>query len=471
MPPTPAAFRDPAGRLHWRGDRLFRTVTESGLPAANLFLNSELRKHFEGSLIETRPLTPEEAKSQNLPESALILEHRPIDFPSYPAEWSPAMLASAARLTLDLAEAALESGAGLKDATPYNILFEGPRPVFVDALSFEPRDPLDPIWRPMAQFERLFLYPLAAAVHCGIPLPQSYGIRREGPEPEELASWAGPIRRWLPPFLTLATLPARLGRAPRVETEEFYAPRKARSPAQARFILERTFKGLRRRLESLAAKAAARSGWSGYQAEACHYAPEDLKAKDDFVRRALAALPAGSRVLDIGANLGRYSRMAAQLGHRVIAIDADPVVMDHLFHAASKSGEDILPLVMDLANPTPATGWNNAETRSFLDRAQGKFDCVLMLAVIHHLEITHRIPLEEIVALAAKLTKNSVLVEYVGPADPQYRRLLRGRAALHETENTQENFEAAWPPAFLDHASAPIPTRDRKLHHFHRQAQ
>jgi 2-polyprenyl-3-methyl-5-hydroxy-6-metoxy-1,4-benzoquinol methylase len=441
------------------------------LLSADLFLNSAIRKRFADHLVETKTVTREEALAQDLPDSSLVLEHRPVAFPSYPAEWSPAMLASAARLTLDLAEAALDSGAGLKDASPYNILFEGTRPIFVDALSFEPRDPLDPIWRPMAQFERLFLYPLAASVYCGVPLAQSFGIRREGPEPDELARWAGPVRRWLPPFLTLATLPARLNRLQQVENEEFYAPRKAQSPAQARFILERTFQSLRRRLESLASKAAARSAWSDYQAGACHYTPEDLKVKDDFVRRALESLTPGSRVLDIGANLGRYSRMAAQMGHKVVAIDADPVVMSRLFAGAAKAGEDILPLVVDLANPTPAAGWNNAETKSFLDRAQGRFDCVLMLAVVHHLEITHRIPLDEIVALAARLTKNTVVVEYVGPADPHYRRLLRGRAALHDPTATPETFTAAWSAAFTWLASAPISTRDRTLHHLHRRCQ
>jgi SAM-dependent methyltransferase len=441
-----ASFRDPAGSLCWRDGRLLRAVSAAGVDCARLFLDSPALAPFRaaGRLVATRELDAAEA---GLPGCALALEHEPIFFPSYPMEWSAAMLAEAGRLTLDLMEAALAARAGLKDATPYNVLFDGSRALFADALSIERRDPRDPLWRAAAQFERTFLYPLAG-LRCGIPLSSSFALRREGPEPEELAAWAGPVRRWLPPYLTLATLPARLGHNREVKDERFYRARQADSPEQARFILSHTVAGLRRQLRRLGATGRTASVWSGYQAEDCHYADADLAAKDAFVRAALGRLKPGSAVLDIGANLGRYSRMAAQMGHRVVAIDADPVVMGQLFETARAAGENILPLVVDLANPTPAAGWANSETRSFLDRADGRFDCVLMLAVVHHLMVTHGVPLAEIAALAARLTpRGTVVAEYVGPRDAMFRRLLRGRAELHAGYGP-EAFEAGWRARF-----------------------
>ncbi len=440
---TAASFRDPAGRLHHQGGRLLRTVTPEGADCARLFIDSPAFTQFRdaGQFVDTRVLGHDEAEAAGLGDCALALEHEPLFFPSYPAEWPAEMLVNAAELTLNVMESALCAGAGLKDATPYNVLFDGPRAVFADALSIEPRHVRDPLWRAAAQFERTFLYPLAA-LRCGIPLSLALALRRDGPEPAELSDWAGPLRRWLPPFLTLATLPARLGGARRVADDAFYRPRQAASAEQARFILERSVAGLRSRLRRLAPKPSS-STWANYQEADCHYSATDLETKDRFVQEALARLRPGSNVLDLGANLGRYSRMAAQMGHRVVAVDADPVVMGRLFEAARAAGENILPLIVDLSNPTAGSGWNNAETRSFLERAEGRFDCVLMLAVVHHMMVTHGVPLSEIVGFAARLTRGTVVAEYVGPQDAMFRRLVRGRDALYSGYN-EDAFSAAW---------------------------
>ena len=123
---------------------------------------------------------------RDLPEGSLILEHRSIPFPNFPYEWPPEMLRAAAELTLRLAQAALVDGFGLKDATPYNIMFDGPRPVFLDVLSFERRDQLDPIWRPQAQFIRTFLYPLLANRYLGLQMDEILLSHRDGLEPERM---------------------------------------------------------------------------------------------------------------------------------------------------------------------------------------------------------------------------------------------------------------------------------------------
>jgi len=113
-----------------------------------------------------------------------------------------------------------------------------------------------------------------------------------------------------------------------------------------------------------------------------------------------------------------------------VAIDSDPVVVGRVWRRAQKEGLSILPLVVDLARPSPSLGWRNAENESFLERAEGSFDLVLLLAVVHHLLVSERIPLDEVADLVARLGPRHAIVEWVEPADRQFRRLARGRDAL-----------------------------------------
>ena len=323
-----ASFRDPAGRLLQREGRIFRLVMEAGLENAQLFLRSPAIRAFReaGRVVGADAVPAWEAAGLEIEDAALVLEHPRIDFPNYPYEWAPEMLVEAGRLTLDLAEALLPEGLGLKDATPFNVLFDGARPVFVDALSIERRDPLDPLWLPMAQFERTFILPLLA-LRRGVSLARSLGCRREGMTPQEMTRLAGPVCRWAPPFLTLATLPAMLARSGRAEAADLYRPRRSSSQEQAEFILRRRFGQLRKQLERVGPRTGQASAWSSYQAEGCHYSARDRTVKDMFVDRVLARFAPGARLLDVGANLGRYSRKAAQRGLRVTAVDSDSVVM------------------------------------------------------------------------------------------------------------------------------------------------
>jgi SAM-dependent methyltransferase len=464
-----ASFRDPAGRLLQREGRMLRLVAEEGLENAHFFLRSPVVRAFReaGRVVGADELLSWETAGMELGDAALVLEHPRIDFPSYPHEWAPEMLVEAGRLTLDLADGLLAEGLGLKDATPYNILFDGARPVFVDALSIERRDPLDPIWLPMAQFQRTFILPLLA-LSRGVSLPRSLGCRREGMTPQELTLLAGPVCRWWPPFLTLATVPALLASSGRAEAAELYRPRRCASRDQAQYILRRLFGQLRRQLERVAPRAGRVSAWSGYQDEGCHYSAADRTAKDRFVYRALARFVPGARVLDVGANLGRHSRIAAQRGLRVTAIDSDAVVMGRLWREVSQAGEDVLPLVVDLAEPSAGLGWRNAECRPFLERAQGWPDLVLLLAVAHHLLVTARVPLAELVSLVAGLSREAAVAEYVGPQDIQFRRLCRGREHLFAGYG-QAAWEQAWSREFLLEERLELPGAGRLLYWFRRR--
>ncbi len=212
--------------------------------------------------------------------------------------------------------------------------------------------------------------------------------------------------------------------------------------------------------------AAQASVWSDYAATATHYVDEDHARKHAFVTTALnQATP--RNVLDVGCNTGVYSSLAANAGAAVVAVDTDLQTVDHLARKVRQTGQNILPLCVDLANPTPAVGWQNAENSSFLDRATGHFDMVLMLAVIHHLLLHNQVPLDRIAALACTLTTRHLVLEWVPPTDPKFQELLRGRDALYD-HLTESAFRAAFAPYFTIQAELLLANR-RILFHFVRK--
>jgi SAM-dependent methyltransferase len=468
-----ASFRDPGGRLFWCQDRIFRALNSAGEASLLKTLESPTAKAFLNArdIVSTRFLDADEAQAvlsnpdvarqtEDMDCSALV-EHEAAPFPNYPHEWSPEMLHAAGSLTIQLASAFLTDGIGLKDATPSNVMFWGAKPVFLDMLSFEERDAHDPMWLPDAQFVRTFLLPLLVNRQLGMPLSQTFTTRRDGLEPEEVYRLLGPLERIRPRSLSLVSLPVWLGKR-NTDDPRVYHQRKLKDAEQARFILNSLFRRQKRALDRLSPPLARGSVWSSYMEGNNNYSSAQSDAKLDFVRGCLSeVLP--REVLDIGCNTGVFSLVAAKQGARVVAVDYDPVVADRVWRMAKENNASILPLVVNLARPTPAVGWLNAECRSFLDRAESAFDTVLMLAVVHHLLVTERIPLAQIFQTAQRLTRRWLIVEYVGPSDSMFIRLTRGRSHLHQDFN-RETFEQTSQKYFRIVRSEPLPNSDRILY-------
>jgi len=435
--PVSQSFRDPDGSVVVTGDRVLRVVNASAASNLGKALASDAVRHLvtEGAFIESRLLEgPDLAEARTIlgsgkragPAEQVVFEHPRVGFPSFPYEWCPEMLHAAGTLTLDIASGLHKAGLGLKDATPYNVLFRGPRPVFIDAASLEARAGGDPTWLPYAQFVRTFLLPLLVSKHCRMSLRQVFLAHRDGLEPESVYAILGIGRRLRPPFLFTVSVPTWL--AGRAGTQPTIYTRRSEAPDKAAFILASTIGHLRRQLER-AAPVSASSIWSDYM-ETKSYREDGFDAKERFVR---AALDAGksSVVLDIGCNTGHFSEIAARHGAEVVALDSDPVCVGKTFQRAVTTSLPILPLVADISRPSPAMGWRSSEQSSLIDRLTGRFDLVLMLAVLHHLLVTERIPLREILRLAADLTKDLLVLEYVGPSDDMFKRLVRGRDDLY----------------------------------------
>ena len=445
-----ASFRDPDGRLLAVDGRIIRIIKQSAASDLEDFLNSKPFSEFIKSekLVRTTFLDAAATEALNTKSEVrnaiadddgerILVEHERIPFASFPYEWAPEMLYAAAELTLEMAERLLFASIGLKDATPYNVLYRGPKPVFIDLLSFERRDPGDQTWLPLAQFSRTFLLPLLVNKHFGVRLDEIFLAHRDGLDPEDVVKLCGPLQKMRAPFLTLVTLPARLSNRALTKDTSIYEKRTTGNPEKAKFILERVLKGLRRKLESVRPVSGS-SNWSEYM-EQNKYSEDYFPIKQQFVEKALAETNP-KRVLDVGCNTGHFSVMAARAGASVVSIDYDPVVVGKVWSVAAGENMDILPLMVNLARPTPSLGWRNLENPSFLERARGSFDAVLMLAVIHHMLVSERIPLPEIMRLASELTRDLLVVEYVGPQDPMFKRISRGRDHLH-VGLTEEYFE------------------------------
>ena len=228
------SLRDPGGHLCVVDGRVIRVVNRSGLSDLHTFLCSTASAQFfqAQNLINTHFLDTaataellEHVELRRVYEESpgsVLVEHERVVFPSFPYEWPAEMLHAAAALTLDLAEQLLAEGLGLKDASPYNVLFHRSRPVFIDLLSFEARDAGDPTWLPLAQFVRTFLLPLLVNKTFGIGLGQLFADHRDGLEPEQVFHLLSPIQKLAPPFLSLVSMPVWLAGKGRTTDAKIY---------------------------------------------------------------------------------------------------------------------------------------------------------------------------------------------------------------------------------------------------------
>jgi 2-polyprenyl-3-methyl-5-hydroxy-6-metoxy-1,4-benzoquinol methylase len=218
-----------------------------------------------------------------------------------------------------------------------------------------------------------------------------------------------------------------------------------KDPELAAHILHKRISRLGKQIRS-AARSETISQWSGYQQSASHYQPADTEAKQQFVENALERLRP-EQVLDIGANTGIYSRMAAKAGAQVVALDSDSAAIEALWQTAEQRGLAVTALVANIARPTPAVGWINREQLSLLNRLSGQFDLVLMLAVIHHLLLREQVPLGHIADLCSSLTRRWLLLEWVPPSDSMFQEWLRGRDELYG-HLTEADLTRAFAPFF-----------------------
>ena len=465
-----ATFRDPDGWCFTSDSRVYRYIVPAARGMVSAFLSSEFYRCLEkdGLVPKTNRIAMEPARAllraafgQSIDlESGMLLEHERVPFVSHASEWCPDMLFVAGELTLELQLRALKGGLTLKDATPSNVLFVGAKPVFVDILSFAERPMGTVVWSAYAQFIRTFYLPLFLSRETARAPHEIFASRRDGIEPEEVYAQLSFLSRLSGSALQFVTLPALLGRTAQAERATPSSAPKYSEP-NASEIAQMLMHKLKNSFAKLCPVKSGGSTWSNYT-KTSNYEGGAFAAKVQFVEEALIATAAES-VLDVGCNTGHFSRLAAKAGASVVSLDYDPVVVAEVFRSATIDGADILPLVMNLARPTPGQGWRNAEERSFLDRATGQFDVVMLLAVIHHLGITDGVPFPEIFALVATLARKAIIAEFIPPDDSMFQRIIRNKEHLIPRLQ-RSDFEAAFGAHFLIQRAMPLPNSGRIMY-------
>jgi SAM-dependent methyltransferase len=414
-------FRDPAGTLVLEQNRAVRQIHPEARAAVRHFIDSAfyLRLVERGDMIGT---TPEESPA------GLRLVHPRIPIPTYPWEWTPSQWLAAGELTLKLCDEGLDEGWVLKDATPLNILFLGSRPVLVDVLSFERRDPAAFLWLAYGQYIRTFVLPLLVNRLLHWPLELSL-FRRDGFEPADVYAAMGWSQRLSPAALWSVTMPTLLDRRKGAVPIPPSSPANNSDAALSLHILKRTLASLRKRTRSALPSPSA-STWSDYVGKLTHYTPVESAQKQAWISSVLEELRPRN-VLDIGANTGEYSALAVACGAEVVALERDAEAAERIVRMSRTQGLSIQTIHADFARPTPAAGWENGESSPLLSRLEGRFDLVLLLAVIHHLLLLDQIPLPAIVAVFHRLTRRYLVIEWVPATDPMYLSLMRGRHTLY----------------------------------------
>lgn len=445
----PTTFRDPAGQLTLFQDHAIRKVFAVGVDNYSAFRKLE-KICATGTFIETQEVLSS--------ENEIVLCHPRVPFISYPHEWSPQMLYKAAELTLSIATQGALHNLGLKDATPHNIQFIGKQPVFVDVLSVEERNEKDPVWIAYGQFCRTFLIPLYVSSKFGTTINSIFLSSRDGIKPSDIYPFLNPLEKISPLALSLITAPSKLSKKHTTISNIKHFDKNT-----ANYILSALLKRTLKILQKLEPKSNKQSEWVSYSKHN-NYSIADQEAKKLFIQSVIEKYPP-KITLDIGCNIGLYSQIAAANGSYVVAIDRDESVIDELIKTAGETPDKIIPLVIDICRPSPPLGWLNSEQMSFLERCKDKFDMVFMLAIIHHLTVTERIPLSHIAKLAKNLTNDNLIIEFISNDDPMFKAIASMREHLYYNF-TKENFEFAFCEYFDLVKEKLLPSSHRILYHF-----
>ncbi len=444
------SFRDPSGFVFAENGHIHRQVNHVYKDDYDLLMSSGLYE----KLVASELLIPHEEVDIDLARTGdayKVLKPQPIPFVSYPYEWCFSELKDAALATLAVQKRAFEHGMVLKDSSAFNIQFLQGKPVLIDTLSFEKYREGMP-WVAYRQFCQHFLAPLALMSCRDVRLGQLLRIHIDG-IPLDLASRLLPMRTRLR-FSLLAHIHLHARSQKRHEGETVDIERRKVSRLGFRGIID----SLGSAVKKLSWKPAG-TEWAEYYEET-NYSPEALDAKARLVGRVLDKTDA-KVVWDLGANTGRFSRVASGRGFLTISFDVDPAAVEKNYLDCKADGETrVLPLLSDLTNPTPGIGWENEERSSLLER--GPADTVLALALIHHLAISNNLPLDRIARFFSGLCR-FLVVEWVPKSDSQVQRLLATREDIF-VNYTREGFERAFTAHFTLDESVAITDTQRTLY-------
>jgi SAM-dependent methyltransferase len=456
------SWRDPSGYVIKKNGRIFRAVNTSKASEVDQLLASAWYQEYVAlGIFPISEWVNNRVDGLNDSDQIRWLEHRAIAFPCYPHEVTAFQLYDGGKLTLSIAQTALRHGWMIKDASAWNILFEHGRPLFCDILSFERIDDSG-IWIAYAQYFRHFIIPLLLHRHLAIPPSSLFVLHRDGVPPEQAGQMIKGWRRYVQPALEAVTLPLMFSQSREGSRSE--APRS--KPAElARFLVQRTLTRLEKRLDAVKPSAsAAPTTWQNYESDRDHYTASDVASKSAFVGAMLERADIRS-VLDLGCNAGEFSKIAARAGKQVVAADFDHGALSRLYQElrALATPLPISPVLLDIGRPTPAVGWMNREVESFVARAEGQFDCVMALGLVHHLLVSERASLPMILAFFLAIDTPYLLLEWIEPSDRRFSEIAGVNDGLY-ADVSREGFEVVFAEKYEIAAKRVLASETRTLY-------
>lgn len=447
----PSSFRDPSGFVYRDEEQIYRQVNQAYREQYDCFIESGLYS----SLVEAgRLVKHDEINGQELAQTESVykvIQPEVVPFISYPYEWSFSQLKEAAVLTLAVQQQALAHGMWLKDASAYNVQFVHGQPVFIDTLSFEKYIEGTP-WVAYRQFCQHFLCPLALMSYVDIRFGQLLKVYIDG-IPIDLASRSLPAKTWIK-WSLLAHVHLHASAQQKHADDSATVNKGSLSKQRLSALVE----SLKSSISKLHWKATG-TEWRDYY-DHTNYSQRSAEHKATIIEEYLER-ENPQTLWDLGANTGSYSRIASRKGIAVISFDVDPGAVDANYVECRRSEDsNLLPLLLDLTNPSPAIGWNNSERMTLIER--GPADMVFALALIHHLAISNNVPFSMIADFFSRICR-TLVIEFVPKTDSQVQRLLATRTDIFDQYN-RESFESVFSEYFRIEHSVAIRDSDRVMY-------
>jgi len=442
----PSSYRDPSGFVFEKNGVLYRQISSLFKEHFDQFIESGCYN----SLVKKNLIIPHEDIHANLTGDASLyktIKPQKIEFISYPYEWSFDMLKDAALLTLQLVKEGLPFNMILKDATPFNIQWHNGRLIFIDTLSFEKYE--EKPWIAYRQFCENFLGPLLIMHYSKHQLPSL------------LLSWPDgiplPVVQSLLPKRSRFSLHTYL----HVHLHARVSGKKRSNTEQPTHLSKQKLINLISSLQVLIERLKPpeqKSTWSEYYDEAGKR-NDYLEQKKKIIINWISNVDINTAV-DLGANEGEFARLLSERNIHTLAADFDPYCINKLYNRIKAGVQiNIQPLVIDLANPTPAIGVNNKERSSFIDRT--KVDLVLALALIHHLAIGRNIPFDMVAEFFSRVGKK-LIIEFIPKDDEKIKLMLQQKKDIY-TSYSEPNFISAFEKYFHVEDRKIIPGSERVL--------
>lgn len=452
-----ASFRDPSGFLFWWDGVLYRQVNHIYSQEYNQLIESGLYKDLEKI---GRIVAHEESDISPIKQDISYKVIRPelIPFISYPYEWSFSQLKEAALVTLLIQKRALKVGMSLKDASAYNIQFNQGKAILIDTLSFEFYNNGQP-WVAYKQFCQHFLAPLALMAKKDIRLNQLMRIYIDG-IPLDLASKLLPSATKLNLGLMMHIHLHAKAQMKFADKALGISEQKKEMSKQAHFGL---IESLKNTIKKLTWKPSG-TEWGNYY-EITNYTDAGFLYKKQLVTEWIKEIKP-KQVWDLGANNGVFSRLASEQGAFTVSFDIDPAAVEQNYRQVKRDKEkSLLPLILDLTNPSPAIGWHNKERESIIDRAP--VEMVFALALIHHMTISNNVPFSQLAKFFSVLGK-WLIIEYIPKSDSQVQKLLQSRLDIF-SQYTREDFERIFGEHYTIHKKEKIQESERYLYLMEKQ--